>query len=450
MENNTKKCSFQEHGEIKAIYYCGECQIYMCNKCEIFHSKLLQKHQTFNIDNEKGEIFTGLCEEEDHMKKLEYFCKIHNKLCCAVCISKIKKNNNGTHKDCDVCIIEDIKEEKKNKIKENIKYLEEISNNFQEKINILTNFFEKIKNDKEEIKLKIQSIFTKIRNELNSREDELLLEIDKKCDSIYFNENIIKECQKLPNKIKTSLEKSKNIEKEYDEKKICLFINNCINIENNIKDIISINEKIKICDDNSKIKIEFDENNHEEFNTFINNIKNFGKLKIQYTFKEIENPWTNEKFKGKNYFYYTLKENSYLSEKTAKDDFMHLIKSSYQFKKNKKYKLQFIPIYKGGDFEIGFGDFNISTNHDSLRSSENSVSLSNEGLKINKIKINDLKIENGKKYEFIIDISKGYFRLNIDDINMGEFKFNFQDNIYSQASMRNIGNAVKIKTYESI
>ena len=42
MENNKKKCSFQEHGEINAIFYWGECQIYMCIKCENFHSKLLK------------------------------------------------------------------------------------------------------------------------------------------------------------------------------------------------------------------------------------------------------------------------------------------------------------------------------------------------------------------------------------------------------------------------
>lgn len=61
---------------------------------------------------------------------MEYFCKTHNKLSLVVCIAKIKRNNNGTHKDCDIFIIEDIKEEKKNKIKDNIKILEDISKNF--------------------------------------------------------------------------------------------------------------------------------------------------------------------------------------------------------------------------------------------------------------------------------------------------------------------------------
>jgi len=117
MENDVpqKKCSFKDHKEIKAIFYCVECKVYLCNKCENFHSKLCEKHLTFNIENNTGDIFTGNCKEENHQIKLEYFCKNHNQLCCAACIAKIKKNENGKHKDCDVCLIEDVKDEKKTK-----------------------------------------------------------------------------------------------------------------------------------------------------------------------------------------------------------------------------------------------------------------------------------------------------------------------------------------------
>ena len=63
--------------------------------------------------------------------------------------------------------------------------------------------------NKENLKLKIQKIFTKIRNSLNEREDKLQLEIDEKFNRDYFNENIMIESKKLPNKIKMSLEKGK-------------------------------------------------------------------------------------------------------------------------------------------------------------------------------------------------------------------------------------------------
>ena len=71
---------------------------------------------------------------------------------------------------------------------------------------------EKINKSKEDLKLKIQNIFTNIRNTLNTREDELLAEVDAKYNEIYFNEDIIKQIEKLPNKVKLSLEKGKLIE----------------------------------------------------------------------------------------------------------------------------------------------------------------------------------------------------------------------------------------------
>ena len=121
MDKQKKKCSSKQHGELDSIKYCQECNVYMCNKCEKFHSELLQDHHLFNSDINIDEIFTGFCKEKKHKNELEYFCKSNNKLWCSSCISKIKSKGNGEHKDCDVCNIEDIKNEKKDKLKENIK-----------------------------------------------------------------------------------------------------------------------------------------------------------------------------------------------------------------------------------------------------------------------------------------------------------------------------------------
>ena len=85
-------------------------------------------------------------------------------------------------------------------------------------------------------------IFTKIRTVLNEREEELLLEVDNKYKDIFVNEDIIKESEKLPNKIKLSLEKGKLIDNEWnDNNKLSSIINNCINIEDIIKNINIIN-----------------------------------------------------------------------------------------------------------------------------------------------------------------------------------------------------------------
>ena len=212
MENKTIKCSSKEDQDIDAISYCGECKIYMCINCEKFHSKLLSSHQTYNLKEQLDEIFTGFCQEKNHSNKLEFYCKNHNKLCCAACTSKIGKDGIGSHKDCEVCFIEDIKKEKENKIKSNIHYLEELSNNFKDLTNKFEDFktlYERIANNKEDLKTKIQDIFIRLRNDLNNREEELLQEIETYFNDICCNESLLKEIVDLPNKIELSLEKRK-------------------------------------------------------------------------------------------------------------------------------------------------------------------------------------------------------------------------------------------------
>ena len=449
MEIQNKKCSLNEHKEINSNSFCLECKIYMCNKCENHHSQLFPNHQTFNSEKDIYEIFTGFCKEADHLKELEFFCKKHNQLCCGMCIAKIKKKEIGKHKDCEVCTIEEIKDEKRNKIKDNIKYLKELSNTLQKSVEELKEIFEKINENKEKIKLKVQSVFTKIRNELNNREDTLLLEIDKQYNDNYSNEKIVKDTEKLPEKIKLLLEKVENIDKEYNDDKLSLFINDCINVEDNIQNIMKINENIKKYNKINNQKIRFVPENEESINKFLENIKKFGEINKD-SFKEINNPWTSIRFKNENVFYYTLKENDYVAEKTENDSFIHLIKSSYQFKKDVIYKLEYIVNYiNGGDIDIGFADFSISNNYYWLRDYKNCVAISNKGLHINSIIVNkNLTIKNGKKFEFIIDMSKKKFILNIDNNKSGEFSFNFEENIYAQAAIRKIGNSVKIKTYE--
>ncbi len=58
-------------------------------------------------------------------------------------------------------------------------------------------------------------------------------------------------------------------------------INECISIENNIKDINIINENIKQCNNFNKIKIKFYPEEGNEINQFLTTIKSFGKLESQ-------------------------------------------------------------------------------------------------------------------------------------------------------------------------
>ncbi len=247
MEKTFLKCSYESHSENEAISFCDKCKIYMCHKCEKLHSELFSNHYQIKIEKDKdiNEIFTGLCKEESHYIELKYFCKTHNKFCCAECITKFKGKNHGEHTDCDICSIEDIQNEKMNKLNENIKILEELSSNLQESIREIKIIFEKNEKKKEEIKMEIQKVFTKLRNSLNDREDELLSDVDKSFDELFLNENVIKESEKLPNKIKVSLEKGKLINKNRKDSILNSLINDCLNIENNISDISKINQNMK-------------------------------------------------------------------------------------------------------------------------------------------------------------------------------------------------------------
>ena len=173
MSNIKKKCSSAKHKEaIDADYFCQQCQIYMCNKCVNLHSELFQNHYLYKLDKDIDTIFSGFCKVENHINKLEYFCKDHNQLCCVACISKITDKNNGQHAYCNICSIENIKKEKFNNLKKIINHLENISVNIEETINKLKIIFEEINKNKEDLLLNIQKIFTKLRNKLNEREDQ--------------------------------------------------------------------------------------------------------------------------------------------------------------------------------------------------------------------------------------------------------------------------------------
>ena len=131
--------------------------------------------------------------------------------------------------------------------------------------------FEKINEDKVNIKIKIQNIFTKLRNTINNREDELLLEVDKYYNKLFFSEDIIKNGEKLPNKTKESLERGKIINKEWNNNKLNTLINVCLNIEYYIEEINFINGNINKCKSkNIKIKFKPEEN---EIDNYLEKIK---------------------------------------------------------------------------------------------------------------------------------------------------------------------------------
>ena len=211
MEFQNHKCSSEVHKDIDACKYCQECNAYFCNKCAGIHIGLVKNHHTFHLDNDINELFTGFCKEKNHRKELDYFCKDHNIPCCVACIARIKTRENGKHHDCNLCDINDICDDKKKNLSNNIKNLENLSNSFQSLVNELKKIMEEIDKNKEHVKDEIQKIFTKIRSELNNREDQLLNKVDNIFEKKFNIENInnILKDKKYSDKIKKYIEKGK-------------------------------------------------------------------------------------------------------------------------------------------------------------------------------------------------------------------------------------------------
>ena len=161
-----------------------------------------------------------------------------------------------------------------------------MSKTLEPSINVLKEIYEHINKDKEELKLKISNIFTKIRNTLNEREDELILEVNKEFDNLFFKEELIKESEKLPSVIKSSLEKSKIVENEWENKnKLKYLINYCIIIENNINNMKIINEKLEKAKLSADLEVKF--TSEEIINKFLEDILKFGNIYYneKYSFK---------------------------------------------------------------------------------------------------------------------------------------------------------------------
>ena len=283
MEDKKIICSKKLHEKIEAIIYCQECNIYMCNKCKQSHSDLFESHHLYNLDKNINDIFTGLCKDSNHHVEFEYFCKTHNILCCAKCISKFQSNGSGKHAKCDVCLINDIKNVKKEKSNENIKILEELSNNLNKFIEELKNIFKKINENKENLQLKIQKIFTELRNKINKKEDELISRVNEAFNKLFFDEKFLKFSEGLPSKVNKLLEQGKLITKEWKDNDSVSLINECINIENCIKNLGAVNKKLKKI--NSKnITVKFCKTDNLE-----NDINEFGYIvhkSFKYSFRE--------------------------------------------------------------------------------------------------------------------------------------------------------------------
>ena len=337
MNNITnKKCSFEEHKNTDAIDYCSDCNIYVCEKCKEYHKFLVENNHDKKLKNkENNETNYEICYEQNHGNKLEYFCKTHNKLCCIACVTKIKGLGNGQHSDCNICFIKDIKEEKRDRLKQNLLYLE-YSTDLDLLIKKIKEAYEEISEKKEKLKIKIQKLFTKIRNEINKREDQLLIKVEKVYEKYFFNKNLNKYIDKVTNQINLSINRGRILLDESNNNEttnLINLINECVAIENNIKDIEMLKNNYKKYEQNKskKIDLKFKE---DEIN-FLMNIKNLGNICYNDFIYRFEN---NSIELNNNRKYIILGEKDNIAKKIVEDNKFTLIKTENNIEPGKIYK----------------------------------------------------------------------------------------------------------------
>jgi len=278
-----------------------------------------------------------------------------------------------------------------------------LAKNLEESMKKLKSIFEKINENKEDIKNNIQKIFTKIRNELNIREDLLLQEVDEIFEKNFFGEDIIKKGEKLPNKVKKSLEKCKLIEDNNEENKIVSLINDCISIEENINEINKINDSISKCNTLTDVKVIFYPKEGDDFqsNKLIEEIKDFGKLVrndepffdssiIDVNKRKMIIKWIEEKVNKKNIFSRLIFKMSQDGEKC--EDF-------HKFCDNQGPTLVLI---QSGNNRIfgGFTPLNWKTSEEKVLDSNNQTFIFSLDLnkKYNLVKLNNQAIKCSKEF----------------------------------------------------
>ena len=327
-----KKCSFEEHKDIDAISYCSKCDIYVCEKCKDYHNNLINRNHNQIFNKENNEI----CLEKNHQEKLEYFCRTHNKLCCRACVTKIKGLGNGQHSECDICFVKDITDERKNLLEQNIIYLKNNRTTFDSLINKLKEAYKEISDKKEKLKIRIQKFFTKIRNEINKREDQLLLIVEQVYENYFFNKNFSKDIDKIENKLNLSINKGMLISNEYnnDEINFISLINDCILIEDCIKEINYLKENYEKYEKNETLAIDL-KLKEEEIN-FLNNIKNLGNIYTNNFFFKFKFFIDEYNYTNRKYIIIGEKEN--VAKKMAEDNQFTLIRCENKLELNKIYK----------------------------------------------------------------------------------------------------------------
>jgi hypothetical protein len=287
---------------------------------------------------------------------------------------------------------------------------------------------------KEITKTKIQNIFTKIKESIDGREKEVLSKFEDLMAN-HFDEIFEKEKQKyenLSNTIEESLSKSRDLEEEMNDiekNKINSAINECLILENSIKDLSNDLAKIKNEIDISKVTsgLKFSEEEDESLNKYVESLKNLGNI---YTNTNIFKFKKCPEIISENKLYSVTGEKENIITKTGTDGWVGIACQSALDKSNDKY-IWTIKILKSNNKTIMVGvapiNFDINSSsysndgwyfylHSSFLYSGAPHNYNNKKTKLPKVK-EEIKIVmnmNNRTLRFIVDDEdKGDSYINI-------------------------------------
>lgn len=163
-----------------AIKWCPECDEKLCKDCYGNHtvSKLSRNHRVIDIDHfrklpKSVLAVKNICDKHD--MKFTHFCRLHDTICCPMCIS-----NPGLHCKCRTLALEEVIKATKTSgllqsVEESLKNLED---NLRRTINDRQLNLQNTYDQKDQILKEVKEMKTKIIKHLNDFEKKISNDLD--------------------------------------------------------------------------------------------------------------------------------------------------------------------------------------------------------------------------------------------------------------------------------
>lgn len=187
-----------------AATWCTDCETFLCSDCAKHHdrNKASKEHRTLSIQDYQNLptfVFETSNRCQDHDKRYELYCRIHDCTCCVQCIKDI-------HKDCpDLCPLADVLGVVKSsaKVSHVERDLKDLANDFKEIENYVSERANSIDVEKARCIDEIQHTRRSINDHLDKIEKQ-------------FRNDLSSEHTKIKSKLDTLTNRVKNKKKQLD------------------------------------------------------------------------------------------------------------------------------------------------------------------------------------------------------------------------------------------